>query len=132
VPNAGLLPAAVLAQRIDLAGWVDQWLELAEHGANSAAKALTVMGSMLTGGDTRGHRRRFRQLDAVSRELLGRLWAAGVVSALEVAGPPRCRIGHILARRLRHHKGHFVERSRNVTTSLFLALASLERLNSSF
>jgi len=47
VPNAGLLPAAVLAQRIDLAGLVDQRLHLAKHGANSGTKALTVIGSML-------------------------------------------------------------------------------------
>ena len=39
-PNAGLLPAAVLAQRIDLAGLVDCRRKLARHGANSGAKAL--------------------------------------------------------------------------------------------
>ena len=43
VPCAGLLPAAVLAQRIDLAGLVDQRLGLARHGANSGVKALGVM-----------------------------------------------------------------------------------------
>jgi hypothetical protein len=47
VPNAGLLPAAVLAQRIDVAGLVDSRLRLARHGANSGAKALSVVGSML-------------------------------------------------------------------------------------
>ena len=52
VPNAGLLPAAVLAQRIDLAELVDRRLKLARHGANSGAKALSVIGSMLTGGDS--------------------------------------------------------------------------------
>ena len=116
VPNAGLLPAAVLAQRIDLAGLVDGRLHLATHGANSGAKALTVIGSMLIGGDSiddvavlragaagslfdgtrapstvgswlRAHKwSNVRQLDAVSRELLARLWAAGAgPSAL--AGP---------------------------------------------
>jgi hypothetical protein len=107
VPNAGLLPAAVLAQRIDLAGLIDGRLQLAEHGANSGTKALTVIGSMLAGGDhidhtavlraggtgslfdltrapstvgtwLRAHKwSNVRQLDAVSRELLARLWAAG-------------------------------------------------------
>jgi len=107
VPNAGLLPAAVLAQRLDLTGLVDQRLHLAKHGANSGAKALTVIGSMLTGGDSiddtavlragaasalfdgtrapstvgswlRAHKwSNVRQLDAISRELLARLWAAG-------------------------------------------------------
>lgn len=107
VPNAGLLPAAVLAQRIDLAGLVDERLKLARHGANSGAKALTVIGSMLAGADSiddvavlrsgasgalfddtrapstvgswlRAHKwSNVRQLDAVSRELLARLWAAG-------------------------------------------------------
>jgi hypothetical protein len=48
VPNAGLLPAAVLAQRLDLAGLFDSRLRLVEHGA----KALTVIGSMLAGGDS--------------------------------------------------------------------------------
>ncbi len=42
VPNAGLVPAAVLAQRIDLVGLIDARLHLARHGANSGAKALTV------------------------------------------------------------------------------------------
>jgi len=107
VPNAGLLPAAVLAQRLDLAGLVDQRLHLVQHSANSGAKALSVIGSMLVGGDSiddvavlrtgaastlfdgtrapstvgswlRSHKwSNVRQLDAVSRELLARLWAAG-------------------------------------------------------
>ena len=116
VPNAGLLPAAVLAQRIGLGELVDQRLKLAEHGANSGAKALTVIGSMLAGGDSiddtavlragaagelfdatrapstvgswlRAHKwSNVRQLDAVSRELLVRLWAAGAGPA-DLAGP---------------------------------------------
>jgi hypothetical protein len=103
VPNAGLLPAALLAQRIDLAGLIDQRLHLARHGANSGAKALSVIGSMLAGGDSiddvavlrsgaagslfdgtpapstvgswlRAHKwSNVRQLDAISRELLARL-----------------------------------------------------------
>ena len=107
VPNAGLLPAAVLAQRIDLGGLVDRRLRLGQHGANSGAKALTVIGSILAGGDSiddtavlragaaaslfdgtrapstvgswlRAHKwSNVRQLDAISRELLARLWAAG-------------------------------------------------------
>lgn len=107
VPNAGLLPAAALAQRIGLGELVDQRLGLAQHGANSGAKALTVIGSMLAKGDSiddtavlrtgasgelfnstrapstigswlRAHRwSNVRQLDAVSRELLARLWSAG-------------------------------------------------------
>jgi hypothetical protein len=107
VPSAGSLPAAVLAQRIDLSGLVEARVTLARHGANSGAKALTVIGSMLAGGDSiddtgllragalpvlfdvtrapstigtwlrdfKWHN--VRQLDAVSRELLVRLWAAG-------------------------------------------------------
>ncbi len=38
VPNAGLLPAAVLAERIGLAELVDKRLHLARHGANSARR----------------------------------------------------------------------------------------------
>jgi len=116
VPNAGLLPAAVLAQRIDLSGLVDSRLHLARHGANSGAKALSVIGSMLAGGDSiddvavlragaagslfdgtrapstvgswlRAHKwSNVRQLDAISRELLARLWAAGAGPA-DLAGP---------------------------------------------
>ena len=116
MPNAGLLPAAVLAQRIGLAELVDRRLHLAEHRANSGAKALTVMGSMLVGGDSiddtavlragatsalfdrtrapstvgswlRAHKwSNVRQHDAVSRELLARLWAAGAGPA-DLAGP---------------------------------------------
>jgi len=116
VPNAGLLPAAVLAQRLDLAGLIDRRLHLARHGANSGAKALSVIGSMLAGGDSiddvavlqadaasalfdgtrapstvgswlRSHKwSNVRQLDAVSRELLARLWAAGAGPA-DLAAP---------------------------------------------
>jgi hypothetical protein len=107
VPAAGLLPAAALAQRVDLAGLIDDRLTLAAHGANSATKALSVIGTLLAGGDSiddvaalraganervftdtrapstigswlrafRWHN--VRQLDAVSRHLLRRLWAAG-------------------------------------------------------
>jgi hypothetical protein len=116
VPNAGLLPAAVLAQRIDLPGLIDERLKLAQHAANSGTKALTVIGSMLAGGDSiddvavlragatgslfdgtrapstigtwlRAHKwSNVRQLDAVSRELLARLWAAGAGPA-DLAAP---------------------------------------------
>ena len=34
IPNAALLPAAMLAQRIDLSGLFDERLKLGEHGAN--------------------------------------------------------------------------------------------------
>jgi hypothetical protein len=116
VPCAGLLPAAVLAQRLELSALVDQRLILPEHGANSGIKALTVVGSMLGGGDSiddtgmlragasarlfdttrapstigtwlRGFKwHNVRQLDAISRELLGRLWAAGAGPA-DLAAP---------------------------------------------
>ena len=54
VPKAGLLllPAAVRAQRIDLAGLVDRRLHLVRQGAPSSARALSVVGSVLTGGDS--------------------------------------------------------------------------------
>jgi DDE family transposase len=116
VPNAGLLPAAALAQRVGLGELGDQRLGLARHGANSGAKALTVIGSMLAQGDsiddtavlrsgaasdlfsdtrapsTIGSWLRaqkwshVRQLDAVSRELLARLWATGAGPG-DPAGP---------------------------------------------
>jgi hypothetical protein len=116
VPNAGLLPAAALAQRIGLGDLIDQRVRLAVEGANSGAKALTVVGSMLAGGDSiddtavlragasakmfddtrapstvgswlRAHKwSNVRELDAVSRELLARLWASGAGPA-DLAGP---------------------------------------------
>jgi Transposase DDE domain group 1 len=116
VPNAGLLPAAVLAERVDLSGLVDARLRLARHGANGGAKALSVIGSMLAGGDCiddvavlragatrslfdatrapstigswlRAHKwSNVRELDAISRELLARLWAADAGPA-DLAGP---------------------------------------------
>ena len=116
VPNAGLLPAAALAQRIGLGDLVDQRLGLDQHGANSGAKALTVIGSMLAQGDSiddtavlragaagelfddtrapstvgswlRAHKwSNVRQLDAVSRGLLARLWSAGAGPG-DLAGP---------------------------------------------
>jgi len=116
VSNAGLLPAAVLAERIGLADLVDKRLHLARHGANSGTKALSVVGSMLAGGDSiddvsvlragaavelfdatrapstigswlRAHKwSNVRQHDAISRELLARLWAAGAGPA-DLAAP---------------------------------------------
>ena len=116
VSGAGLLPAAVLAQKVGLAGLVEQRVRLARHGANSGTKALTVIGSMLLGGDsvtdtallqagatgelfdqlrapsTIGSWLRafqwsnVRELDAVIRELLARLWAAGA-GPVDPAGP---------------------------------------------
>src|SRR4051812_32888471 len=52
VSGAGLLPAAALAQKVELAGLVERRVHLARHGANSGTKALTVIGSMLLGGDS--------------------------------------------------------------------------------
>jgi hypothetical protein len=116
VPSAGLLTVAALAQRVNLAGVVDARVRLASEAANSGAKALTVIGSILAGGDSiddtdvlraGGNQRLFdqvrapstigawlrafkwsnvRELDAVSRELLARLWAAGAGPA-DPAGP---------------------------------------------
>jgi len=116
VPHAGLLPAGMLAERIALAELVDERVHLAVHGASCGTKALTVIGSMLVGGDSiddtavlraGGNAKLFdttrapstlgswlrafkwsnvRQLDAVSRELLCRLWAAGAGPA-DLAGP---------------------------------------------
>ena len=116
VPNAGLLPAAVLAERLALAELVDGRLRLAKHGVNSGTKALTVIGSMLAGGDSiddvavlragampglfdqtrapstvgswlRAHKwSNVRQLDAISRELLKRLWECGA-GPDDLAGP---------------------------------------------
>lgn len=37
---------------MDLAGLIDDRLTLEAHGANSATKALTVIGAMLSGGDS--------------------------------------------------------------------------------
>ena len=107
VPCAGVLPAAVLAQRLDVAGVVEDRLTLPRDGAFSGTKAMIVVGSMLAGGDSiddtavmrtgalpdlftdtrapstvgtwlRSFRwHNVRQLDVVSRELLARLWQAG-------------------------------------------------------
>jgi hypothetical protein len=52
VPNAGLLPAAALAQRLGLPGLVEARVRLDRHGANGGTKALTVIGAMLAGGDS--------------------------------------------------------------------------------
>lgn len=109
VPNAGLLAPAMLAQQLGVAQLVDRFVSLpGSAGANAGAKALTVIGSALAGGDciddvdvlragaadelfdqvrapsTVGTWLRTftwgtaRQLDRVSRELLARVWAAGL------------------------------------------------------
>jgi hypothetical protein len=97
----------MLAQRIDLTGLFKERLQLDKYGASSGSKALTVIGAMLAGGDSiddsavlragaagslfddtrapstigswlRAHKwSNVRQHDAISREFLVRLWAAG-------------------------------------------------------
>ena len=52
VSAAGLLPVAALAQKVGLAELVETRVRLAEHGANSGTKALSVVGAMLAGGDS--------------------------------------------------------------------------------
>ena len=107
LPNAGLLPPALLAQRLGVGELIKRRVHLDGPGApNVDAKALTVLATMLCGGDsiddcdvlragaapelfddTRAPStigtflRDFewsnvRQLDAVSREQLARAWAA--------------------------------------------------------
>jgi hypothetical protein len=116
VPAAGLLPVALLVQRIGLASLIDRRLHLRSESANSGTKAMTVVGSMLAGGDsiedvavlrsaamgrlfdqsrapsTIGSWLRafgwgnVRELDAISREVLRRLWRAGA-GPVDLAAP---------------------------------------------
>lgn len=109
LPNGGLAVAGVLAQKLGVAELVDEHVTLSGDGAgNSGAKALTVIGAALVGGEciddvdvlragatprlfdevrapsTVGTWLRLfiwaavRQLDRVTRELLRRAWAAGL------------------------------------------------------
>jgi hypothetical protein len=109
LPNGGLGVAALLAQKLGVADLVDEHVTIAgEAGANGGAKAATVVGSALAGGDCiddadvlragamprlfDGVRapstvgiwlRSFtwgqvRQLDRVTRALLARAWASGL------------------------------------------------------
>ena len=108
VSHAGLVPVAELAQRLRVGERIDEAVTLTgTAGANSGAKALTVIGSVLAGGDciddvdllrsgalpelfdgvrapsTVGSWLRalrwghVRQLDAVTRTLLVAAWRAG-------------------------------------------------------
>lgn len=108
-PNGGLTVAALLAQRLGVADLVDAHVTVAgEAAANGGAKAATVIGAALVGGDCiddarvlqAGATRRLfdgvraastvgiwlrafiwasvRQLDRVTRELLRRAWQAGL------------------------------------------------------
>ena len=111
VPNAGLVAPASLAARLGIAGLVDRRVRLRKDrpgAANSGVKALTVLGSMLAGGDSiddvdvlragaaqelfddtrapstigtwlRAFRWcNLRELDAVCRETLAAAWTAGL------------------------------------------------------
>jgi hypothetical protein len=110
VPNAGLVVPALLVQRLGIAGLVDARVKLAKGpGSGSCgAKAVTVLGAMLAGGDSiddvdvlrAGASRKLfdgvrapstvgtwlrlfawasvRQLDRVTREMLRRAWTAGL------------------------------------------------------
>lgn len=115
LPNGGLAVAALLAQKLGVAGLVDDHVKVAgEGGANGGAKAATVIGSALAGGDyiddtdilragatprlfdgvrapstvgiwLRSFRwASVRQLDRVTRELLARAWQAGLGPDLDV------------------------------------------------
>jgi hypothetical protein len=114
LPNGGLAVAALLAQQLGVADLVDEHVEIeGEAGANGSAKAATVIGSALAGGDCiddtdvlragatprlfddvrapstvgiwlRSFRwAAVRQLDRVTRELLARAWAAGLGPELD-------------------------------------------------
>ncbi|HZL04110.1 MAG TPA: IS1380 family transposase, partial [Coriobacteriia bacterium] len=54
IPNAGLVAPALLAQRLGIAGLVDARVKLAAGpgAAFGGAKAVTVLGAMLAGGDS--------------------------------------------------------------------------------
>ena len=54
VPNAGLLAPALIAQKLGIAELVDERVDLGDRpgAANSGAKALTVIGAALAGGDS--------------------------------------------------------------------------------
>jgi hypothetical protein len=109
LPNGGLTVTALLAQKLGVADLIDEHVTIGgQAGANGGAKAATVIGSALVGGDCiddvqvllAGATRRLfdgvraastvgiwlrafawaavRQLDRVTRELLGRAWAAGL------------------------------------------------------
>lgn len=111
VANAGLLAPAALAQKLGLAESIDERVQLPEDAAgraNCGTKTLTVIGGMLTGGDSiddvdvlgagagpevfdairapstigtwlRGFDwASVRQLYAVSRIMFGRAWQAGL------------------------------------------------------
>jgi hypothetical protein len=109
LPNGGLTVAALLAQKLGVADLVDEHVTIAgEAAANGGAKAATVIGSTLVGGDyiddtdvlRAGATPRLfdgvrapstvgiwlrsfawaqvRQLDRVTRELLRRAWQAGL------------------------------------------------------
>ena len=52
VSAAGMLPVAALAQKLELAELIDTRLRLDAHGANSATKALSVIATILAGGDS--------------------------------------------------------------------------------
>jgi hypothetical protein len=109
LPNGGLSVAALLAQKLGVAELVDEHVDVAgEPGANGGAKAATVVGAALAGGDCiddtavlqAGATKRLfdgvrapstvgiwlrgfvwaavRQLDRVTRELLRRAWQAGL------------------------------------------------------
>ena len=52
LPNGGLTVAALLAQRLGVADLVDRHVRIGgEAGANGGAKASTVVGTALAGGD---------------------------------------------------------------------------------
>jgi hypothetical protein len=111
VPNAGLRAPAAIAQKLGVGALVDARVKLpadAEGRANCGVKALTVVGAMLTGGDSiddcavlragaapevftgtrapstigtwlRGFNwAAVRMFDAVTRIVLARAWAAGL------------------------------------------------------
>jgi hypothetical protein len=119
VPNAGLIIPAMLVQRLGIAGLINRRVRLDRDrpgAANSAAKAVTVLGGMLAGADciddidvlragagevlwddvrapsTVGTWLRafkwsnVREFDAVTRETMKQAWTAGL-GPVDLAGP---------------------------------------------
>ncbi len=110
VPNAGLVAPALIAQKLGVGDLIDERVDLGDRAgaANSGAKALTVVGAALAGGDCIEHvdvlragaaielfddvrapstvgtwLRSFtwatvRMVDGVLRVVLARAWAAGL------------------------------------------------------
>ena len=87
VPSAGLIAPAAFMQRLGLGDLFAERLRLDEHRANCDITALTVIGSVLAGGNSIDDTDLMRA--GANEQLLGEVRASSIIGSITWASPMR-------------------------------------------